>query len=110
MGVSGGPKRAHTWPNCSLLSNSYYDSHLASSHLFKKKNLNSVNSPSDNEPRWLLDDTHPIQILLARIDDAIIYVIGRENSKIQPWVSGYHYYYREYRSTIAYTRDRPSPL
>ena len=25
----------------------------------KKKNVNSVNSPSNNESRWLLDDTHP---------------------------------------------------
>ena len=63
MGMSGGQKRMHTWLNCLLLSNSYSDGHLASSHLIlqkeKKKNVNTVNSPSDNESRWLLDDTHP---------------------------------------------------
>ena len=37
MGMSGGRKRTHTWLNCSLLSKSYSDGHLASSHLFLKK-------------------------------------------------------------------------
>ena len=37
MGMSGGRKRTRTCLNCSRLSNSYSDGHVASSHLFLQK-------------------------------------------------------------------------